>query len=576
MYTERMKQVGVLGSKAEMHTVIDRLHELGVYHIEEVDPTELEIGSPLPEAEDVDEALVTAKSLKANWDIDGEVKRDLETDEAIAKIQEIQTEYSELQNRREELEQRQRTADAAENVRAALDEIGISEIPETEALTAFTGTVSRMDDALLEEVTTRYDYVTHEDAIVLFVDTDHAEEMRDALDRLDFTPVAPDDGEAVRRELDETVQEIHTFEANKRQAVIDCTAALKNASERAEAPLSFTVSDHTFYITGYAPDADADELREELERVTDGEIYVELSDADDAPVKFANPSAATPFEFFMRLFNLPRYDEIDPTLITAITFPILFGFMLGDIGYGAVVLGIALIGKRYYDFEFFDILAYSAVWTIIFGAAFGEIFGFEEIFGFHLPYIMHRLHSKIELLYVSIAFGLLHVNLGFILGFANEYNRHGLWAAFLEKGGWFVMEIAAGLFALSYLQGLHYGFGLATALVAAFIIYQGEGIQGVVEIPSLLSNTLSYARLMAIGLASAGLAVVVNDSATSLASNGVIGFLGAILIFLLGHSINVCLGILGPTLHSLRLHYVEFFTKFFEGGGKPFKAFGGR
>jgi V/A-type H+-transporting ATPase subunit I len=106
------------------------------------------------------------------------------------------------------------------------------------------------------------------------------------------------------------------------------------------------------------------------------------------------------------------------------------------------------------------------------------------------------------------------------------------------------------------------------------LIALGEGVKGLVELPGIFSNVMSYARLMALGIASAALAVVVNELATELWHTGFSGMTTAVLILILGHAINFGLGILGPFLHSLRLHYVEFFTKFYAGGGKPYKPFG--
>ena len=108
------------------------------------------------------------------------------------------------------------------------------------------------------------------------------------------------------------------------------------------------------------------------------------------------------------------------------------------------------------------------------------------------------------------------------------------------------------------------------------MLYKGEGIRGLIEIPSIFSNTLSYARLMAIGLSSVVLALIINDSAEQFFHKGGFLVLIGVLILVIGHVINIMLGLLGSFLHSLRLHYVEFFTKFFHGGAKKYQPFGMR
>ena len=196
----------------------------------------------------------------------------------------------------------------------------------------------------------------------------------------------------------------------------------------------------------------------------------------------------------------------------------------------------------------------------------------------HLPHILSRAEDITKLMYLAILVGVFHINLGIIIGFFNELKSDGFMTALYAKGGWIVLEIGVLLFALSYskLISLPSYVGVIFALLSLFMLYKGEGIRGIVEFPSIFSNTLSYARLMAIGLSSVVLAVIINNSAKEFFDKG--GFLiliGALILFV-GHIVNIMLGLLGSFLHSLRLHYVEFFTKFFHGGGKKYKPFGAK
>jgi V/A-type H+-transporting ATPase subunit I len=254
--------------------------------------------------------------------------------------------------------------------------------------------------------------------------------------------------------------------------------------------------------------------------------------------------------------------------------------ILGDIGYGLVSLTAFLILRKKLPTlkPLINILILSSLSTIFFGFLFGEFFGFEVLFGYELPRIMSRLHETIQLLMIAVLMGVIHVNLGFVLGFINEFKTHGLIRAMLEKGSWMVVEIGVVMYYLSAKGYLSVNSMVGTVLILAGVIMliRGEGIKGVVELPTLLSHTLSYARLMGAGLASVGLAAVINNVVGSLFSKGGVFILLGIVLLLLGHFMNLLLGIMEGFLHSLRLNYVEFFTKFYKGGGIPYVPFGGR
>ena len=305
------------------------------------------------------------------------------------------------------------------------------------------------------------------------------------------------------------------------------------------------------------------------------------SHEDEVPVKLSNNRFSKPFEFLMNLYALPKYNEVDPTIFLFITFPMFFGIILGDMGYGAVIAALAFfVSKKFPSAApLARLMMPAALSSIFFGALFGEAFGFEEIkllgLELHLPYLLHRITEVDRMLYVSVFVGFMHVNIGLLLGFINEL-EHGLKKAVLAKGSWWVLQAGIAAIAATHLglAPLHPLIGYGLAALAVVMIYMGESISGLVEIPALFSNILSYSRLMAVGLASVGLAVVVNGFMGQFAGSGGLMIIPAILIGIAGHSLNIALGLLGGFLHSIRLHYVEFFTKFFKGGAIPFDPFG--
>ena len=358
---------------------------------------------------------------------------------------------------------------------------------------------------------------------------------------------------------------------------------LSNELEKAEAPLRFGVSKGVFVIRGWVPASELNSLETTLGKATGERIFVEAEmphHGDVVPVKLDNPKPARPFEFFMDLYALPKYDEIDPTLFMFVTFPLFFGFILGDFGYGLVSFFLLLWLKEKMpgSAKLVNVIIPAIISSIIFGFVFGEVFGFEGAFGMEFPRLISRAQGINQMLFIALAIGLLHINLGFVLGFLNELKHKGLFKAFAAKLSWIILQVSIALIAFAALGKINVpvyaGIGLAAASVV--LIYLGESMRGIVEMPGLLSNMMSYTRLAAVGLSSVSLAVVVNDMAKGIAHSGVLGMVAAVVILFIGHTINLALGLLGGFLHSMRLHYVEFFTKFFEGGAIRFKPFGSK
>jgi V/A-type H+-transporting ATPase subunit I len=297
----------------------------------------------------------------------------------------------------------------------------------------------------------------------------------------------------------------------------------------------------------------------------------------DAPVVLQNPRIFRPFQLLVEMMPLPTYGSIDPTPFVAVFFPVFFGLMLGDVGYGLAMLGLGLLlsfrsrpGTTLRAIA--QIAIICSVFTIIFGVLFGELFGDlgKRLFGLR-PLLLDREEPKdiVSFLILCVAIGGVHVLLGLVLGVVNAFHGHRKQA--LGRGIsalMVVLVLVALLAALRLLPSALLTPAVVALLVAFPILIIAEGIVAPVELLATMGNILSYARIMALGTASVMLAVVANRLAGAVGSV-VVGAIFALLF----HLVNFALGLFSPTIHALRLHYVEFFGRFYSPGGVRYRPF---
>jgi len=342
-------------------------------------------------------------------------------------------------------------------------------------------------------------------------------------------------------------------------------------------------SDHAFVLVGWVPTRNLPQLIAALAAVFGGRVAVEpmrigQEDYGDVPVLLDNPTVIRPFEVLLRLLPPPRYGTIDPTVLVSFFFPIFFGFVLGDIGYGLLLLALASwVHWRWrrppWLREASQVVRLSAAAAIAFGVAFGEFFGdLGHVVGLR-PLVVERASAIEPLLVFSVGLGAVQVGLGLALGAVNAYLQRQKREVFAKAA---TLIGLAAIFTLVGTVGQLLPSSLLTpslvllAIVTALLVYSA-GIGGPLELIGLVGNVLSYTRLVAVGLASVVLARVANEFA-GLAGSALLG----VVIGGLFHALNLALGLFSPSIQALRLQYVEFFGRFFEPGGRPYRPFRSR
>jgi V/A-type H+/Na+-transporting ATPase subunit I len=370
----------------------------------------------------------------------------------------------------------------------------------------------------------------------------------------------------------------------------------------------------TFALESWVPNRDLARLGSIVDSATRGRAFLyAVPTTEEPPTLMSNPRGVRRFEFFIRFYSLPQADEWDPTLVFAVAFPLFFGLMLGDWGYGLTILLICLwmiagfpgaqhlpkfgrtFVKRIMGPQGMRQLAYALLpgcaLAIGLGVYFDEFFGYPLLgraFGYVAPFDPLR---QVGLLLLFAGFvGLGMVTLGFLMGLLKEYFHHHRRGAIGKFGG-ILFAWGLAFFGLCVLKVTSLGpltargdafsnptvpVSLATLVVGLALMVGGEGVQnGMMSLIEVLSHILSYTRLVGILLASVVLALVINDISGGLFAGGaVVGIVAGLVILLVGQSFNVILGVFEPGIQGARLIFVEYFSKFYTGNGKPFRPFG--
>ena len=669
-------------------------------------------GDPIEGADEASTKLVTVRSLQSILGVDPDEydgpTRHLDDEELDDELASVRERVNALDDRRDELDDELRAVE--ENLGAAepFIELGIDLdlLHGYESLAVAVGRGNREDvrRTLVEtDGIDRHEIFGEGETLAVFAHPADAA-LEDALVGATFTALDVPDTDADpegyveqlrdrKRDLESELADVEAELAEVREEVggflLAAEEQLAVETQRREAPLSFATTENAFVAEGWIPterfvdlaeglqDAVGDHVEiEELERAdydehgfatgpteeTAGDAGGEPVATDGGhaaadqpmsggapPVVQDNSGAVKPFEALVEIINKPKYSELDPTVVLFLTFPLFFGFMIGDLGYGLLYMGVGYALMSQFDSAVIRSLGgvglLAGVFTVIFGVLYGEVFGLHQlgeiVWGGSPP--LHKGLSPEHAdwatawLAVSLLVGILHLTVGWVFDFYQNLS-HGIEDAMTESGSWLMMMFGlwAWIFAgasgsaPSILYGhdsvfnghpFPLGFagfpevvgivGLAVFVVGLLLLLYGEPLEGI-EFLNVLVNVLSYTRLAAVLLAKAGMAFVVNllffgvyvtetghgeawhfamGSMPEVGSTvhghevveimfggllhgGVAAFLGGIVILVLGHLLVLALGVTSAGLQAIRLEYVEFFGKFYEGGGRDYDPLG--
>ena len=666
--TVEMSRLTMAGPSNNLDEVLRLCANLGNVHIKPYsgDVDGITVGRPHPDADEVSAMLAKVRSAISTLNStnkDGpisakEVARSLESfsekidsiTETIAKKADATAEISKLQERVEIL------------TKIAPLGIPLELMTEISAIDIYLGETSKAGKAnqVFGELRTRVELHSSSNIIAVACQGKDAAEVQMAMQELGAKSIQIPSGQGkpgdllrdAEKEIAEYESTIQTCESKMAawnnqngRMLLAVQEHLERESDILTGHTLCATSAHAFAMEAWVPTSDADEVRSILSKVSSHLTVEEFKedhghghdddhhhDTDYPPVEFDTIAATKHATMLTSLVGRPKYGSVDPTSMLAFTFPIFYGLILGDAGYGLVIMLLALLLKSKIGHDPFGkvasrILMNMGIATFIVGVLTAEAFGFViekwdafvwlyepmysgtkyalqdtvfiEWFGLSHTYLpFHRAGGALQdYILLSIYLGCAHLLLGFIIGFINVFKAHGIVAAFFEKGSWLLILIGGSAHILRFITDDSYGTFEGSiwsmmvivgvlCLIIGLAVYEGFGwlggmIMGPIETFGLLANTLSYLRIMAVGVAGVKIAEIGNEMgfhgmADAISSGD---YIIAFALFFLWIGVQVfalALGLLSPSIHAIRLHFVEWMGKFHDGSGEEFTPLGGR
>lgn len=537
------------------------------------------------------------KVLNSNW-------------EAIFdKVKEKEAEFNKLDNEKTKLQSTIDSLSPWENFDASFEELESLKIPK------FLGSIPKQnEESLSSELENCYLEIvsSNNDETFFFVmcNTEQKEEIAEKLRALGFSQFKAEEKVTPLKTIHDSIDRMAKIDSEKffiKEELADFDEEYKtlelvneyyeNMIVRKEATGNFLKTENVMVIQGWLAADDEKELINVVKKVAGDEAYLTFEDVkedeyDKVPTKLKNNELCTCFESITEMYSTPKYDEIDPTPLLTPFYLLFFGMMVADMGYGLLmILATGFVLKKFKLDEgtrkFIKFFFYLGFPTIVFGAIYGAFFG--DLIP-SLPRLIDTNKDITTILILSIVLGAIQIFCGLGIKAYMLIKAGKPLDAFYDVGSWVITLISLAVVLVGAFVGgvpsivktiaiVLMIFGMVVIVLTngrgagSKAAELGQGAYALYGITSYVGDLVSYTRLMALGLAGGSLAGAFNMIIGLFSSNIVALILFGPLLFVFGHIFNLALSLLGAYVHTCRLQYVEYFGKFYEGGGRAFSPF---